>query len=53
VYLDEGHLRRTEHGKDEEIRHSPGYVVWRDRSEHQIEDLEETDHEVLIIELKH
>ena len=52
IYLDEGHVLRTEAGERLEIRRRAGEVVWRDRSEHQIENLKETTHEVLIVEFK-
>jgi hypothetical protein len=52
VYLHDGHVIRTENGKQEEIRRSAGDVVWRNRSQHQIENLKGTDHEVIIVELK-
>ena len=52
IYLSEAHIRRTEGGKQQEVRRKAGDVVWRDRSQHQIENLKDTDHEVLIVELK-
>jgi hypothetical protein len=52
IYLKEGQIRRTENAKPELIRHKAGDVVWRNRSQHSIENLNETDHEVLIVELK-
>jgi hypothetical protein len=52
VYLHDGHVKRAEHGEPEVIRRRAGEVVWRDRSEHQIENLADGEHEVLIIELK-
>jgi hypothetical protein len=52
VYLHDGSVKRTEHGEPEVIRRRAGEVVWRDRSEHQIENLADGEHEVLIIELK-
>jgi hypothetical protein len=52
VYLRDGHVARTEGGKREEIRRPAGSVVWRDRSEHGVENLEEGQHEVLVIEIK-
>jgi quercetin dioxygenase-like cupin family protein len=52
IYLSEGHVRRTENSKQEEIRHKAGDVVWRNRSQHQIENLNDADHEILIVEFK-
>jgi quercetin dioxygenase-like cupin family protein len=52
IYLNEGHVRRTEGGKQQEIRRKAGEVVWKDGSQHQIENLKDTSHEVLIVELK-
>lgn len=50
IYLTDGHVIRTENGKREEIRRKAGDVVWRTRSQHDIENLEETHHEVVIVE---
>lgn len=52
VYLKDAHITRTEGGRREDIRHKAGDVVWRPSSEHDIELMEDTEHEVLIIELK-
>ena len=52
IYLHEGHVIRTENGKQEEIRHKAGDVIWRSRSQHQVENLNEANHEVIIVELK-
>jgi hypothetical protein len=52
VYLNEGHVRRTEAGKQQEIRHKAGDVVWKDRSQHTVENLKDSPHEVLIVEFK-
>lgn len=52
VYLQDGHVARTENGRREEVRRKAGEVVWRPRSQHQIEHLKDGPHEVLIIELK-
>jgi quercetin dioxygenase-like cupin family protein len=52
IYLTEGHVRRTEGGRSQEIRHRAGEVAWRDRSEHEIENLGETSQDVLIVEFK-
>jgi hypothetical protein len=51
VYLQDGHVVRTEGGNKEEIRRKAGDVVWRDRSEHHVESHKD-GHEVLVIELK-
>jgi hypothetical protein len=52
VYLHDGHVKRAENDTPEVIRRRAGDVVWRDRSQHQIENLGDAEHEVLIIELK-
>jgi hypothetical protein len=52
IYLQDGHVARTEDGKKEEVRRKAGEVVWRPRSQHQIEHLHDGPHEVLIVELK-
>jgi hypothetical protein len=52
VYLRDGHVVRTEGGKQDEIHRKAGDVVWRGRSDHHVEQIEEGEHEVLIIELK-
>jgi hypothetical protein len=52
IYLQDGRVLRTEGGKKEEIQRKAGDAVWRARSEHKVENLEDADHEVLIIELK-
>lgn len=52
IYLNEGHVARTERGKPEDVRHKAGDVVWRDRSQHQVENLNDAGHEVIIVELK-
>src|SRR5262249_2628068 len=52
TYLHDGDVIRTENGKQEEIRRTADEVVWRDRSQHQIENLKDTHHEALIIEFK-
>ena len=52
IYLGEGHVKRTESGKPEEVRHKAGEVMWRNRSQHQIENLNDARHEVIIVELK-
>ncbi len=52
IYLNQGHVKRTESAKPEEVQHKAGDVVWRDRSQHQIENLNKATHEVIIVELK-
>lgn len=52
IYLNEGRVIRTEGNTQEEIRRKAGEVVWRDRSQHQIENMKDTNHAVLIVELK-
>jgi hypothetical protein len=52
IYLNEGRVNRTESGNRQEIKRRAGDVVWRGRSEHQVENLNDTDHEVIIVELK-
>ncbi len=52
IYVNDGHVARTENGKKEESRHNAGAVVWKNRSQHQIENLNESNHEVIIVEFK-
>jgi hypothetical protein len=52
IYLNEGRVRRTENSKQEVVRHKAGDVVWRNRSRHEIENLNDVDHEVVIVEMK-
>lgn len=53
VWLTEAHEHRIEpNGKKEEIRRKPGDVAWRAASQHQLENLEENDVELVIVELK-
>jgi len=52
IYLNEGHIRRTEGGQQQEIRHKAGDVVWKKRSQHGVENLKDSPHEVLIVEFK-
>ena len=53
IYLEDGHIKRSEvqEALEEEIRHKAGDVVWRARSEHNVEHRGESHH-VLIVELK-
>jgi hypothetical protein len=52
IYLNEEHIMRTENGAQEDIRRKAGEVVWRGSSQHQIENIKDTNHEVIIVELK-
>jgi hypothetical protein len=52
IYLNHGHIKRFEKGNEEEIVRNAGEVVWRNRSEHQVENLNDADHAVVIVELK-
>jgi hypothetical protein len=52
IYLRDGHIGRTESGHREELRRKAGDVVWRERSRHVVETLDDVDHEVLIVEIK-
>jgi quercetin dioxygenase-like cupin family protein len=51
VYLADGKVVRHQGAAREEIERKAGDVVWRDASEHQIEN-KDPAHEVLIIEFK-
>lgn len=53
IYLTDGHVRRTESGKHAELSRKAGEVVWRGRSEHQVENLKDAHQEVIVVELKH
>lgn len=53
IWLTDAHEIRTEpSGKKEEIRRKAGDAAWRTASQHQIENVEEQDVELLIVELK-
>jgi hypothetical protein len=52
IYMNDGRVSRTEGGKKEQIRRKAGEVVWKTRSQHYIENLKDTNHEVIIVELK-
>jgi hypothetical protein len=52
IYLNDGHITRTENGRQDRFRHKAGDVVWRGSSQHQIENMIDSHHEVLIVELK-
>jgi hypothetical protein len=54
IWLTDAHEVRTEpSGKKEEIRRKAGEVAWRAASEHQIENFEDRDVELIIVELKY
>lgn len=53
IWLTDAHEMRTEPvGRKEEIRRRAGEVAWRTASQHEIENLEDTPVEVIIVELK-
>jgi hypothetical protein len=52
IYLKDAHIRRTEGGRQEDIRRRAGDVVWRPASKHEIELVEGGEHDVLIVEFK-
>jgi hypothetical protein len=52
IYLNEGHVRRTQGGQQQDIRRKAGEVVWQGRSQHSVENLKDSPHEVLIVEFK-
>jgi hypothetical protein len=52
IHLKDAHIRRTEGGHSEDIRRRAGDVVWRPASEHGVELIEGSEHEVLIVEFK-
>jgi hypothetical protein len=53
IWLTDAHEMRTEPGgRKEEIRRRAGEVAWRTASQHEIENLEHTPVEVIIVELK-
>ncbi len=52
IYLSDGAISRSEGGHRESVRRKAGEVVWRGRSQHQIEIEQDGTHEVLIVELK-
>ena len=52
IYLRDGEVTRKEGSSSEPLRRRAGEVVWRGRSEHQIEVTQKGEHEVLIVELK-
>lgn len=53
VWLTDAHEMRTEPGgKKEEVRRKAGEVAWRAASQHQIENVEDQETELVIVELK-
>ncbi|HEY6277912.1 MAG TPA: hypothetical protein VIX86_16455 [Streptosporangiaceae bacterium] len=52
IYLQPAHVRRTEHGQQEDLHRSAGDVIWRPASTHDIEHTEGGEHDVLIVEFK-
>jgi hypothetical protein len=52
IYLRDGQVTRKEGDASEPVRRRAGEVIWRERSEHQVEVTQEGEHEVLIVELK-
>ena len=52
IYLDKGRIVRTVGGKKETIERPAGSVVWRDRSSHQVTNVGDADHRVIVVELK-
>jgi len=53
IWLTDSHYVRTEpNGKKEELRRKAGDVAWRTASQHQVENLGEDKHEVIIVEFK-
>jgi hypothetical protein len=52
IYLRDGHITRVENGKPETFQHRAGHVVWRNASQHQITNLKDEDHDVIMVELK-
>jgi len=52
IYLKDSHIRRTEGGRQEDLRRRAGDVIWRPASKHDTEHLDDGEHEVLIVEFK-
>lgn len=53
IWLTDSHHARTEpNGKKEEVRRRAGEVAWRTASQHEIENLAESNAEMIIVELK-
>jgi hypothetical protein len=53
IWLTDAHEQRTgQGGKKEEVRRKRGDVAWRAASQHQVENAEDKEVEVVIVELK-
>jgi hypothetical protein len=52
IYLKDARIKRTGDGHEEEITRRAGEVVWRPSSQHEVEHVEGSEHEVLIVEFK-
>src|SRR5438067_13129653 len=53
IWLTESHKTRAEHnGQSQELRRRAGEVAWRPASKHEIENLADTNEQVIIVELK-
>jgi hypothetical protein len=52
IYLKDARIARSAGGSRQTIMRKAGDVIWQPASEHEIEHLDATDHEVLIVELK-
>jgi hypothetical protein len=52
IYLKDSHIRRTEGGHQEHIQRRAGDVVWRPGSRHEVELVEDGEHDILIVEFK-
>jgi hypothetical protein len=52
IYLTDARIVRTVEGKQETLTRKAGEVVWRDHSQHQVQNAAAGGHEVLIVELK-
>jgi len=44
IYINDGHVLRKEGGKQEKVRRKAGEVIWRNQSEHEIENLRSANH---------
>jgi uncharacterized Zn finger protein len=52
IWLTDAHHVRVESGNKEEIRRRAGEVAWRYASQHEVENVAESRHELIIVELK-
>jgi hypothetical protein len=52
IYLNDAQIKRAENDKHELVQRKAGDVVWRNRSQHQVENLSDADHAVVIVEFK-